>query len=222
MKGLRTTAVTILGCSCTPNLVALLSNQHVNQSRYVNGQTACYCAAPLQIGGYKQQLFATSLWRHTDACRAPVPPPLPRHQAVLRAAAVLCVILIAHGRSHYVPSGGKHSALPFYLFVWQAAVLVLLRRCPHGKWSWFSQFIQQNTGTPRHAAVCQFIVHYHSAIQHSAVWPTDSAVKYDVHEQTVSALALTAVPVHQLQLLYQCKSSNCCTSSLALTAVPVH
>jgi len=45
---------------------------------------------PFRLGGYKQQLFATSLWRHTDACRAPVPPPLPRHQAVLRAAAVLC------------------------------------------------------------------------------------------------------------------------------------
>ena len=195
MERLRATAITILGCSCTPNLVSLLSNQHVNQSRYVNGQTACYCAAPPQTGGYKQQLFATSLWRHGDACRAPVPPPLPRHQAVLRAAAVLCVILIAHGRSHYVPSGGKHSALPF--------LFVCLTCCCFG---FVATLSSQNMFLvfPVHAAKhrdpagrCWLPIYCDNpAIQHSAVWPTDSAVKYDVHEQTVSALALIAVPVH--------------------------
>ena len=60
---------------------------------------------------------SSCLLRHCDVTQTRAvhlsPPPLPRHQAVLRAAAVLCVILIAYGRSHYVPSGGSHFALPF-------------------------------------------------------------------------------------------------------------
>jgi hypothetical protein len=111
-------------CSCdaafrTPNFVSLFCNHHANQSLYVNGQTACYCVAPLQIG----VTSSSCLLRHCDVTqtRACTCPPSPC-TSPNGAEGSSCIVCDSDKYGTLSAQGSDTSVLLFCLFTWQTAV----------------------------------------------------------------------------------------------------